>query len=68
MYKNKKNPLFILKFGKLPAKIILENVYYNDCLSLNRKNKQSIICLQDKNKMVNYGNILGPGAVIGSQD
>ena len=68
MYKNKKNPLFILKFLKFPSKIILENVYYNDCLSLNRKNKQSIICLQDKNKMVNYGNILGPGAVIGSQD
>lgn len=68
IYKDKKNFIYILKFGKLSTKIILKGVYYNKCLSLNRKNKQSVICLQDENKMINYRNVLGPGAVIGSQD
>ncbi len=66
-YKNKSNPLYILKFGKLPAKVILKSVYYKNSLSLNRKHKIAILCLQDKNKMINYRNIVGPGAVIGSQ-
>lgn len=66
-YKNKSNPLYILKFGKLPAKVILKLTYYEDCLSLSRKHKNAAVCLQDENKMINYGNILGPGAVIGSQ-
>lgn len=66
-YKNKSNPIYILKFGKLSAKVILKLVYYEDCLSLSRKYKNAAVCLQDKNKMINYGDILGPGAVIGSQ-
>lgn len=66
-YKYKKNPIYILKFGKLAAKVILSRIYYKNSLSLNRKNAKSIKCLHDKNKMINYGNILGPGAVIGSQ-
>ena len=66
-YKYKKNPIYILKFGKLAAKAILRQIYYKNSLSLNRKNLKSIKCLQDENKMVNYGNVLGPGAVIGSQ-
>lgn len=66
-YKNKINPIYILKFGKLPAKIILKSIYYKGCFSLSRKNNQSIICLQDENKMINYGNILGPGAGTGRQ-
>ncbi len=66
-YKGKKNPIYILKFGKLAAKIIIKEIYYKNSLCLNRKNLKAIFCLQDKNKMVNYGNIIGPGAVIGSQ-
>ncbi len=64
-YKNKPNPIYILKFGKLAAKIIIKKVYYKNCLALNRKNKQSVVFLQDKNKMVNYGNVLGPGVGTG---
>jgi len=50
-YKQKKNPIYTLKFGKLVAKIILDQVYKNDCLSLNRKNAKSIRCLQDESRM-----------------
>lgn len=67
-YKNKSNPLYILKFGKLSAKAILKSAYYENCLSLSRKHKNAAVCLQDENKMINYGNVLGPGAVTGSQD
>lgn len=66
-YKNKTNPIYILKFGKLPTKIILKSIYYKKALSLQRKNKKSAVCLQDKNKMINYGNIIGPGAGTGRQ-
>lgn len=66
-YKNKKSYIYILKFGKLASKIILNRIYYKDCLTLKRKALLQKQCLQDRNKMVNYGNILGPGAVTGSQ-
>lgn len=64
-YENKNNPIYILKFGKLPTKIILNSIYYKNALSLKRKNKKGILCLQDENKMINYGNIIGPGGGIG---
>lgn len=66
-YENKKNDIHILKFGKLPAKVIMENIYTSNSLSLNRKKKQTVSCLQDKNRMVNYGNVLGPDAGTGRQ-
>ena len=66
-YKGKKNFINIIKFGKLAAKIIIKNAYYNGSLSLNRKHRKSLRCLQDENRMINYGKVLGPGAVIGSQ-
>ena len=66
-YKYKKNPIYILKFGKLAAKVILRRIYESNYLSLNRKNLKSIKCLQDESKMINYGNVLGPGAGIGRQ-
>ena len=66
--KNKKNPLYTLKFGKLAAKIILNQVYNNgNYLSLYRKSAKSGKCLQDKNRMINYKNVIGPGAGIGRQ-
>jgi hypothetical protein len=61
----RKNPINILKFGKLAAKAILEKTYYPNCLSLERKNIKSAWCLQDPSLMVNYGGVLGPGAVTG---
>ncbi len=57
-YLNKKNPIYTLKFGKLPTKVIIEKIYYKGALSLERKNKQHLRCLQDKNKMVNYKNVI----------
>lgn len=66
-YKNKKNPIFVLKFGKLAAKVILKQVFYKGSLSLDRKNLKSIQCLQDVSKMINYGNVLGPSAETGRQ-
>ena len=67
-YRNKKNDIYILKFGKLSAKIILKHIYYNrKSITLDSKNKRRIMCLRDKNKMVNYGNVIGPGAGIGRQ-
>jgi hypothetical protein len=63
-----KNPIYILKFGKLPMKIIINNIYKDkNCLKLERKARQARRCLQDKNKMLNYLDIVSPGAVIGSQ-
>ncbi len=56
--KNKKNPIYILKFGKLAAKAILSKTYTKNDLSLNRKNFKSIKCLQDESKMINYGGVL----------
>ncbi|MBI2633606.1 MAG: hypothetical protein HYW78_04485 [Parcubacteria group bacterium] len=66
-YSYKKNPIYILKFGKLATKIILYQTYHNNSLSLSRKNKKCVKCLRDENKMVGYGNVIGPGAGTGRQ-
>lgn len=63
--KGKKNKINILKFGKLAAKIIFEKTYYEGALALDRKMLKGKLCLQDQNRMVNYGGVLGPGAVTG---
>ncbi len=57
-YKNKKNAIYILKFGKLPTKIIIENIYKNSTVFLDRKKKKHLECLRDENRMKNYGNVL----------
>ncbi len=62
-----KNPICILKFGKLAAKIILQQIYYKNAFCLNRKNLKCIKCLRDENKMINYGGVLCPGAGTGRQ-
>lgn len=66
-YSDKKNLIYILKFGKLPTKVIIKSIYYKGALSLDRKNLKTIVCLNDKNKMINYADIVGPGAGIGRQ-
>ena len=63
-----RHTVYVIKFGKLAGKIILDRIYYDGCLSLERKMLKSRVCLQDANRMVNYGNVLCPGAVIGSQN
>lgn len=57
----RKNKICILKFGKLAAKVILEKTYYSNSTSLNRKKLKSLVCLHDKNLMLNYGGVLSPG-------
>jgi len=61
----KKNKINILKFGKLAAKVIIRQAYYDGALALNRKMLKGKLCLQDENRMVNYGGVLGSGAVTG---
>jgi hypothetical protein len=65
LHKGKKNKINILKFGKLAARVIIREIYYEGALALDRKVAIGKLCLQDKNRMVNYGGILGPGAEIG---
>lgn len=67
-YTGKKNNIYILKFGKLPTKVIIKSVYgKKKSCCLDRKNKKHFKCLQDKDRMINYGNVLGPGVEIGRQ-
>lgn len=57
-HKNKKNFLYTVKFGKFAAKVILAKIYYENCLVLNRKLKQAIKCIDAKNGLAKYGNVV----------
>jgi hypothetical protein len=50
---NRVNPVYKLKFGKKAAKIILRDIYYPCCLSLERKFLKVQFCLQESGKMLN---------------
>lgn len=63
---NTKNPLYIIKFGKFAAKLILEKVYKDGVLALNRKAKRVKRCLQAEDGLRKYGtfkalNFIEPG-------
>lgn len=64
----RKNNLYLLKFGKVGAKIILKECYYEGCLSLKRKSLRSAKCLTTKSGWTKYKSMICPGAVIGSQN
>ena len=66
--KGKKNPINRLKFGKLAAKVIIKQIYYDGSLCLARKELKGKLCLLDPSLMINYGGVIGPGAVTGSQN
>lgn len=51
--RDRANLIYILKFGKLSASRILKKIYYNGSLSLERKQLQAQLCLQEAAKMVN---------------
>lgn len=57
--------LYVIKFGKLPAKIILKRIYYPNALCLNRKLIIANKCLRDKSLMINYADIIRPSGEIG---
>lgn len=63
--KGKKNPINRLKFGKLAAKVIINQTYYDGALCLERKDLKGKLCLLDPSLMVNYGGVIGPGAATG---
>lgn len=56
-----RNPIYIIKFGKIAGQVILRSIYYKDCLCLDRKRVIVEACLLDQSKMVNYGSVLLPG-------
>lgn len=56
-YENR-NPIYIIKFGKIAGQVILKNIYYKDCLCLDRKRAIVEACLLDQSKMVNYGSVI----------
>jgi hypothetical protein len=58
IYKDKKNYIYNLKFGKLAAKIIVGEIYYKKALCLNRKNEKKLSLLKDESKMKNYANVI----------
>ena len=53
-----RNPLYIVKFGKMAARVILGSSYYKDCLVLERKNKAVQDCIKTKNLFKKYGNVI----------
>lgn len=50
-----RNPLYILKYGKFAAKVILRECYYPNALAMKRKLKSSIECLQSEDRLSKYG-------------
>jgi len=40
--------MYVLKYGKLSAKVILRNCYYTDALSLSRKAKLAQGCVSSR--------------------
>lgn len=63
-FKEKKNPIYIIKFGKVAAKIILQNIYYQNCLSLERKFTKAQKCLRSKNGWKKYGKMTSTARVL----
>jgi len=56
--KDRKNRIYILKFGKTTAREILKKCYYGNCLVLERKNKIAQDCISVPNLFKTYGNVV----------
>lgn len=54
-HKDKKNPIHIIKFGKIATKLILEASYYKGCTGMARKKIQAEACLASENGWSKYG-------------
>ena len=63
-FKGKKNPIHIIKFGKVATKIILKSTYYSGCLSLKRKLLKAQECLNDKDGWKGYGSMINNAEVV----
>lgn len=62
--KDRKNPINVLKFGKIATKIILSSSYYPDCVGLERKKRQVEQCLQSENGWSKYGKMISNARVL----
>lgn len=60
-----RNPIHLLKYGKIAGQIILNEIYYKDCLCLDRKLVTVQACLRDTSKMLNYGSVICSGGETG---
>jgi len=56
--REKRNALYVLKYGKFAAKTILRECYYKGSLALDRKLKIAIKCIQSKNGLSKYGKFI----------
>jgi len=53
-HRNRKNPLYVLKFGKFAAKIILRDCYVKGQIAMQRKLKIAQECIQSRNGLSKY--------------
>jgi hypothetical protein len=53
-----RNPIHIIKFGKLASKVILKEIYYPGCLSLHRKKLKAMECIETSSGFIKYGNVI----------
>ena len=56
--KGKLHPIHVIKFGKLPAKVILQACYYPGCLAMSRKLERAQQCMNTPNGVRKYGNVV----------
>ena len=63
--KNRRNELYVLKFGKIAAKILLKQCYYEGCLALERKLRSAQRCLRSEIGWIKYKTMISPGVGIG---
>ena len=63
-FKGKKNPINIVKFGKVATKIILKSTYYSGSLSLKRKLLQAKECLNTEDGWKGYGEMINNAEVV----
>lgn len=53
-----RHPVYIVKFGKLAAQVILRACYHPGCLAMTRKLALAQRCVQTPNRVRYYGNVL----------
>jgi hypothetical protein len=46
--------MYLLKFGKLKAQVIIQSCYYDGCLALDRKMHQALQCIKPNTRIRNY--------------
>ena len=53
-----RHPLYIIKFGKLPAQVILRTCYYAGCVAIPRKFDRALQCISTPNGVRKYGDVV----------